>query len=308
MFEQSKTLRRAARLMSATATQWAQEHPVFDQLRINQGRILAMLNESKVSCNIQDFEFKAFSQWGEDGIIQHLIRAVPIANKTFIEFGVEDFRESNCRFLMMNNNWAGHVIDGSEAKVRGIKSSYYFWQFELSARAAFITQENINDLLQESGLDDDLGIMSIDLDGIDYWVLKAITKWRPRILVLEYNAVFGAERSITVPYDAAFHRTVKHTSNLYFGASLASLVDLATAKGYALVGTCSAGVNAFFVRADLLPPGLRALTARDGFTPSRTRESRDENGTLTFLSGPARLEHLRGLPVLNTRTQAMETL
>ena len=171
----------------------------LDDVSINQGRILSSLNEAKTSKRLKDFEFKVFSQWGEDGIIQHLTRAVDIKNKTFIEFGVEDFFESNCRFLMMKDDWRGFVIDGSRENIARLKKSNFYWKHHLDAVDAFITKDNINALLAKSGFDADLGILSVDLDGNDYYVLEAIENFRPRILICEYNPIFGATRKISVP-------------------------------------------------------------------------------------------------------------
>jgi hypothetical protein len=249
-----------------------------------------------------------FSQWGEDGIIQHLCKCVEIENRTFVEFGVESFVEANCRFLLMKDNWSGFVIDGSERNIRSLKHSYFFWRFGLQAVDAFITRENINKLLERSGFDEDLGILSIDLDGNDYYVLEAITGFKPRILICEYNAVFGDTRKISVPYDPAFQRTKGHYSNLYFGASLAALTHLAGRRGYSLVGTNRAGVNAFYVRNDLLTPKLQALSSVDAYSPSLARESRDRDGNLTYVGGDDRLKLIRGLPVFNVETNAAETL
>src|SRR4051794_15368256 len=89
----------------------------LEEIKINQGVILSHINNGKTSRDLKDYEFKVFSQWGEDGIIQHLVDSIAIKNKTFIEFGVEDFYESNCRFLLMKDNWRGFVIDGSTANI-----------------------------------------------------------------------------------------------------------------------------------------------------------------------------------------------
>lgn len=279
-----------------------------DDLKVNQGRILAALNEARQSSELKAYEFKVFSQWGEDGILQRLTSLVPIANKTFIEFGVEDFRESNCRFLMVKDQWEGFVIDGSTSNIARLRSAYYFWMHHLTARCAFITRDNIDGLLRESGFDEDLGILSIDVDGVDYWLLEEISCVRPRILVLEYNAVFGAERAISVPYDEAFLRGAKHFSHLYFGASLPALASLARRKGYTLVGTNSAGCNAFFVRSDLMSAGLVELTPAQAFTPACFREGRDSRGRLDFASGARALAKIKGLPVVNVETGVIETL
>ena len=280
----------------------------LDALKINQGIILAGQNESKPSGNLQDYEFKVFSQYGEDGILQRLIGAIDLPEKTFIEFGVEDFFESNCRFLMMKDNWSGFVIDGSATNIDRLRRSYFYWKYDLTAIDSFITRENINDLLKQSGLGEELGVLSIDIDGNDYYVFEAITGFRPGILICEYNAVFGPTRRISVPYDPEFARTAKHWSNLYFGASLGALVSLGKQKGYSLVGTNSTGTNAFFVRDDLVPQQFPALDAEAGFTPSRFRESRDKDGNLTFVRGDARLKLIAGLPVIDVETGKTEEL
>ena len=205
--------------------------------QLGQGRILSEMNAAKPVAGLNACEFKVFSQFGEDGIIQRLVRHVPVVNKTFIEFGVENFAESNCRFLMMNDNWRGFVMDGSAKRVAAIRRLPEVWKFDLSAKAAFVTRENVNELLATARFDPDLGILSIDVDGNDYWILEAITAVRPRLLVVEYNALFGAKRNITVPYDAAFEKHRAHYSGLYFGASLGALASVTTRLGYSLVAT-----------------------------------------------------------------------
>jgi len=280
----------------------------FDQIKINQGLILALMHERIATKNLRDYEFKVFSQWGEDGIIQHLCNSVTIKHRTFIEFGVESFFESNCRFLQMKDNWSGFVIDGSSENIGKLRDSYFYWKHDLHAIAAFITRDNINELLAQSGFDQDLGILSIDLDGNDYHILEAIRHFKPRILICEYNSVFGGVRKISIPYDAAFNRTKGHFSNLYFGASLAAVTHLANIRGYSLIGTGSAGGNAFFVRNDLVTDRLGVTSSTEAYFPSQLRESRDMKGHLTHLSGSDRLKMIQGLPVLNVETNTTEML
>ncbi len=280
----------------------------LDQVKINQGLILSEMNRNKLSNNIKDYEFKVFSQWGEDGIIQHLLDILDIKNKTFIEFGVEDFFESNCRFLLMNNNWSGLVIDGSKDNIEILKNSYFYWKYDLKAIAGFITKYNINEILNDSGFDQDIGILSIDLDGNDYYVLESINFYKPRILICEYNSVYGALRSISIPYQDDFERTQKHYSNLYFGASLGAMTYLANKKGYSLVGTNSASNNAFYVRNDLLNDKLEVLSAEQAFVPSKIREGRDAHGALTYVAGDDRINVIQGMPVLNVITNEIERL
>ena len=280
----------------------------LDQIKINQGLILAALQRQRTSKDLRDYEFKVFSQWGEDGILQHLVETIEIKNKTFIEFGVQDFSESNCRFLLMKDNWQGFVIDGSHRNIAKLRSEYYFWRYDLTAIEAFITKENINELLASSGFDQDIGILSVDIDGNDYHVLEAISFYRPRILVCEYNSVFGPDRAISVPYTSDFYRTAAHYSNLYFGASLAAMVHLARAKGYTLVGTNSNGVNAFFVRDDLVNDRHLRPTVGQAYAETQIRESRDQAQNQTYLSGGARLDLIAGLPVVNVVTGDKEAL
>lgn len=278
----------------------------LDSLQLSYGQLFVAQNEKLEEPNLQAYEFKVFSQWGEDGIIQRLIKIVPIQNQTFIEFGVEDFSESNCRFLLLNNSWQGFVVDGSRKKIRRLRNSYYFWKYQLEAQAEFLDTHNINPVLARSGFNGDLGILSIDVDGIDYYLLKEIHVFRPRILICEYNAIFGPSRKISVPYDPNFARGEKHFSHLYFGASLAAFSFLAEQRGMSLVGTNRAGVNAFFVRNDLLGKSLRKLSPEEAFTDSTARESRDLNGNLDFIGGSERQKLIRGLPVVNVESGVLE--
>ena len=128
------------------------------------------------------------------------------------------FSESNTRFLLRKDNWRGLVIDGSPTNVSSIRRLPEFWQHELTAVASFITRDNINDLFRDAGYTGEIGLLSIDIDGNDYWVWEAIEVVSPVIVVVEYNSVFGPDATVTVPYDPAFTRRAAHHSNLYFGA------------------------------------------------------------------------------------------
>lgn len=273
------------------------------------GRLLSeVFARKRPIASLRDVEFKILSQWGDDGIIQWLVHALDFPRRTFIEFGVSDYRESNTRFLMMNDNWSGLVMDGSAANVSLIRNSEYFWKYDLQTRATFIDRDNINGLIAESGLADDLGILHIDLDGNDYWIWKCLTVTTPIIVILEYNAIFGPDRPVTVPYDAGFRRNHAHPSNLYWGAALPAFHHLACEKGYAFLGCNSAGNNAYFVRRDRLADPLREVTLAEGYVASAFRESRDSRGQLTYLRGDERLAAIRGMPVVNVVTGTTEVL
>lgn len=275
-------------------------------LKLAQGRQLSYAIPEFCS-PISAAEFRIFSQWGDDGIIQYLIRRIPNLPQTFIEFGVEDYTEANTRFLLQNNNWKGLIIDGSAANIARVRSDRLYWAHELTAIARFVSAENINALITEAGFSGSLGILHIDIDGVDYWVWRAIDAVDPEIVIVEYNSVFGAERAITVPYDASFQRHIAHHSRLYYGASLAAFGLLAESRGMIFVGCNSAGNNAYFIKrkyAELVPE----VSISEGFVESRFRESRDVDGTLTFISGARRIELIRGLPVVNVKSGVTEAL
>ncbi len=250
---------------------------------------------------LSEVELKVFSQWGEDGIIQYLISRIPIENDVFVEFGVEDYREANTRFLLKNNNWRGLVIDGDPLNIRSIRDERISVYHDLASVCSFVTRENIDDLITGAGIGGDIGLLSIDIDGNDYWVWEAITAVSPRIVICEYNAIFGDELAVTVPYDPAFTKEKAHFSRLLFGASLQALCMLAERKGYDFVGTTSAGNDAFFVRKDL-SSAVRTVSAKEGFTPIRARDSRGPRGEKTFLSGADRFRAIEHLEVFDVRT------
>ncbi len=264
------------------------------------------MNEELESTSLTDHEFRIFSQSGEDGIIQYLIRSIPVANQTFIEFGVEDFQESNCRFLLAKDNWRGFVIDGSAPNIERLQGSELPWRYQLDSVSAFVTRENINDVLAMSGFAEDLGILSIDIDGNDYYIWEAITGFRPRILIIEYNSIFGPDRKVTIPYRADFDRKLAHSSHQYYGASLAAINDLAERKGYALVGVNSTGVNAFFIREDLLNSKVKRVSVTQAFRSNTFGELRKVSEGSKHDSSAERIRILAGMKVLNVVTNELE--
>lgn len=283
-------------------------HRLLMDIKLQNGRIWShLLLENTNIKTLQEAEFKVFSQWGDDGIIQYLINYLGIDNKTFIEFGVEDYLESNTRFLLLNDNWSGLIMDGSELNIAKIKKDEIYWKHDLIAKSAFITSENINQLIEEEGIKGQIGLLHIDIDGNDYWVWKALEVVDPIIMIVEYNSKFGYEKAITIPYKEDFVWTKEHYSNLYFGASILAFCDLAEGKGYSFIGSNSAGNNAYFVRNEFLKD-LNPLTAKEGYVESKFRQSRDKDGNLDYLRGNNILESIKGMPVYNTISNKIEKL
>ena len=277
-------------------------------LKLLTGKMLA--NQVKAHgnySNIQDAEFSVFSQFGDDGIIQYLIHQIKPVNQRFIEFGTQNYRESNTRFLLMNNNWKGLIIEGDASCIDFVKKEQIYWKYDLTAVNRFIDKENINQIFIENGFSGEIGLLSIDIDGNDYWIWECISTVNPVIVVAEYNSVFGPDYAITVPYDPKFYRTSAHQSNLYWGCSLKALSLLAERKGYVLVGTNSNGNNAHFVRKDKVGD-LPFLSIQKGYTESKFRESRDEQGSLTYLSGSNRLKMIKEMKVYNIESGTLQTI
>ena len=272
--------------------------------KVNLGKIQATLNNQLNSVDdLWPLEFQVFSQFGDDGIIQYLVNKLPFTNTTFIEFGVENYKEANTRFLLINNAWSGMVIDGSEANVQQIRSSRIYSFYDLRAVHSFITPANINELLSSSGFDEEVGILSIDIDGNDYWVWQAITVIRPRMIICEYNSLFGFE-PITIPMDPGFVRG-KGRPFSFYGTSLAAAISLAKQRGYFFIGCNRAGNNAYFLTEEfrnISPIAEKTLEA--GYNFSQFSES--WNSDRQPVRGAEKIRTLDGQKVINVLSGSEE--
>ena len=270
------------------------------------GKLLLKRNKLKKIEKIEDIEFKIFSQFGDDGIIQFLIDKLEIdyEYQNFIEFGVEDYSEANTKFLLLNNNWSGLILDSSNENIENIKKKIFFWKFELEAIKSFITKENINSVITNSNINrKKIGILSIDIDGNDYWVWKEINVIDPLIVIVEYNSTFGFEKKISIPYKQDFERSKAHHSNLYWGASIEALKYLAKQKGYKFLTTNSAGNNAYFIKENIFDK--IKLDLKKNTYQSKFRESRDESGKKTFINYDQRLSIIGHLEVEDVETNKL---
>lgn len=301
----SHVARQIAQALAGLSGSLAEIQRAMQEQKILTARLhIQHLRARGILENLQDAEFSVFSQFGDDGIIQYLTANIELITASFVEVGVEDYKESNTRFLLINDNWKGLVIDSSTPFVKRIREDPIYWRHELTAVDQFITAENINTTLRANGCAGELGLLSLDVDGNDYWLWRALDVVRPIIVIVEYNSVLGKTRAVTVPYDPEFQRTKAHHSNLYYGSSLKALDLLARDKGYGFVGSNSAGNNAYFVRLDRIG-NLKTVAVEDGHVESRFRESRDEEGRLTHLSGAERRQVIAELPVLDLETNEL---
>jgi hypothetical protein len=213
------------------------------------------------------YGFKTYSQNDEDGIIQEIFRRIGVSNRTFVEFGVSTGLECNTAKLLVEG-WHGLWIEADPLRAASIRRSFdvFAQDRRLTVLEQRVTAENIDALLAAAGLAGEIDLISIDIDYNDYWVWKALTAVRPRVVVIEYNASFRPPAALTVPYDPQG----SWDGSSFYGASLAALVRLGADKGYRIVGCSLAGVNAFFVRADLCSDKfLEPATAEEHYEPPR---------------------------------------
>jgi hypothetical protein len=199
--------------------------------------------------DLRAYERKVFSQNGEDGIIQEILYRIGTGTRYFVEFGVESGIECNCARLALEEGWRGLFMESVDKDFERLCERYRAFP-DVRCVKAMITSQNIEALLAGNGVPCDLDLLSIDIDGNDYWVWKAIQRWRPRLVVMEYNPNYPPSKKWVMTENP----THRWGGTSYFGASLASLTALGRAKGYTLVGTNSRGVNSFFVRDDLVTP------------------------------------------------------
>jgi hypothetical protein len=209
--------------------------------------------------------FSAYSMCDEDGMIEEVFRRIGTTNRQFFEFGCGNGLENNSTYLLFTG-WNGIWLDGGEENIRSVETHFsrHIQTGKLKTRQTFITAENINALLREPGVDPEMDLLCIDIDGNDYWIWKAIEGIRPRVVVIEYKATFRPPHKIVQTYSA----TSRWNSTNYFGASLKALEELGREKGYALVGCTISGIDAFFVRQDLVGELFSApFTAEHHYRP-----------------------------------------
>ena len=237
-----------------------------------------ILLDNKNNFNINKFGIKIYSQNDEDGIILYILKHIGVKTKKFVEVGVENGIECNTTNLLKNFDWSGVQIEGNkklynDAKIQ-LKKVLEKKIKNLKLLNIFVTKKNINQILKKySGKEIDL--LSIDIDGNDFWIWKAINCVKPRLVVIEYNSFFGPNISATIKYNPKF--SWDHCNNKpYYGASLKALEKLGKQKKYSLVGVDKNGVNAFFIRNDLAKNiNLKSKKTEDIFLDNK-RETRNK--------------------------------
>jgi hypothetical protein len=249
-----------------------------------------------IRCEILDTEFRYHSQNGEDGILLYLFSMLGTTNRKVVEICAGNGIECNAANLIVNHGWQALLFDGSESNVAAGRAFYASapttWCSPPTFVQAWITVDNVNQLVADNGLVGDIDLLSIDIDGNDYWILQALDVVRPRVVVLEFIGGMGPDVSVSMPYDPDFQ--LDYSVQPYrCGASLAAFTTLCIRKGYRLVGVQSRGFNAFFVREDLGTALIPTRSPRECYRETPRLQGWSPALTDLLLNGPMRFQEVR---------------
>lgn len=256
-FRREKRLKGIFRILQGKRQMWLHDH-------IDRLKAAARHQDPK---SLVPYGAKVYSQSDEDGIIREIFRRIGTTNRIFVEFGAGDGIQNNTLALLLGG-WCGLWIEASGRAVRHINDSYreVIEDGCLKVVESFITRDNINDLIAAHIKEEEIDLLSVDIDGNDRYVFEAISCIRPRVVVMEYNAKFIPPLDFCISYDE------RHAwaGDDYQGASLKHLETHLARKGYCLVGCNLSGVNAFFVRKDLVADKfLEPYSAERHYEPAR---------------------------------------
>tara|TARA_B100001250_G_scaffold393871_1_gene397093 strand:- start:363 stop:1295 length:933 start_codon:yes stop_codon:yes gene_type:complete len=261
----------------------------------------ARLNYNKIR-NINNLDFKVFSQNGEDGIIDYLLFQLKIKKPKYVEIGVGDYTESNTRYLFETMSPKGIIFDCIENFKERVKENVKMWKGDLKIIKQSVNSDNILNLLKKNNFINNIDLFSLDVDGIDYWIINSMPKNFSKIVILEYNPIFGPKLKVTVPNKKNFDRSKYHYSNLCFGASINALIYLMNKKNFVFVGSNLTNCNAFFVSKKYIKNIRLKLPNTNNlnfFTISNIRESRSKQNKLTYLSGLKKINKIRNCELID---------
>ena len=248
---------------------------VAQKMLMQQYRLLAARGRELLP-SFADVGFRNFSQFEEDGILLYLFSLISPVNRKCVEICAGNGRECMAANLIINHGWWGYLFDGLDSNVqsatRFFANSKDTFLYPPKFTKAWITAENVNEQLVSAGANGPVDLLSLDLDGMDYWVWKAISAIQPRVVVCETHNVIPPSKSLTVPYDSKF----VCESEDYRGVSLEAMCRLGREKGYRLVGVHRFGFNAFFVQngvgEEFFPEVKAAACLNDPFTEQRRKD------------------------------------
>ena len=253
---------------------------------------------------ISDVDYKIYSQFGEDGIIDFILRKLNIEKPKFVEIGVGDYTECNSRFLFESRTANGLIIDCLENLSKKVSKNLKLWKGDLKIEEIFIDSENVLNVLKKNNFEKDIDFFSLDIDGIDYWIIKSLPSNFTKVAVVEYNPIFGHEHEVTVPNIKKFNRTLYHHSNLCYGMSLKALISLMESKNFYFLGSNLRRNNAFFVSKtfskNIFFPNIKISNISEN-VDCNIMESIDRKGELNFISGYDRINEIKNCEIIDLK-------
>lgn len=232
----------------------------------------ALSELGKALPSLSEVGFKCFSQTDEDGIVLYIFSIIGTTNKKSVEICAGNGIECNTANLIIHHKWTGLLVDDNQILVEQGREFYNknpnTHVYPPRFANAWVTRDNVNDIIRQNGFEGEIDLLSIDMDGVDYWIWKAIDVIEPRVVVVEYQDILGPDRALTVPYSDNFNAYTYPTTNgmpNFSGASLAAFVRLATGRGYRLVGCNEYGYNAFFIRNPLGEKEIPEIPVKECF-------------------------------------------
>lgn len=220
--------------------------------------------------------FKVFSQADEDGILLYIFSIIGTESKKVVEICAGNGIECNAANLIINHGWLGLLVDGNgELVVQGrnfYETNRQTYIYPPTFVHAWVTQDNINTIIRENGFAGEIDLLSIDMDGMDYWIWQVLDAVQPRVVVLEYQDIIGPEKALTVSYKDDFNvdeYSINRDAPNFCGASLPAFIKLARKKGYRLVGCNRYGYNAFFISNSIGEKEIPEIQAKECFKHPR---------------------------------------
>jgi len=235
-------------------------NPTHQQLQ----RIIVNQYKDSLERGITSYEkigeagFRCYSQFEEDGIILYVLSMIGMKTKRVVELSCGDGTECMSTNLILNHGYSGFLFEGNPKRAsKALK--FFAAQKDCIAnipiiQQTWVTRENINNLLLEIGAVGEVDLLSLDIDGNDYWIWEAITEISPRLCVFETHNLIPGDLSLSIPYEPNFNAWIKDGDEQYFrSASLLAMKKLSESKGYRMIGAHKHGFNVFFLRNDIAP-------------------------------------------------------
>ena len=253
---------------------------------------------------LNDVDYKIFSQNGEDGIIDYLLTQLGIEKPKFLEIGVGDYSEANTRFIYEKSSAIGTIIDCERDLENKVKKNLDIWRGEISIIEKVVSSDNILEILNKNDSLFKLDLFSLDIDGVDYWILKKLPKDFSKIAIIEFNPLFGKDIEVTVPNINNFDRNKYHYSNLCFGMSIKAAINIMKEKNFYFVGTNLLRNNAFFIsnrfKKDVFFKNLE-INDLSSSVNATFSESRNKNKELNYLKYNERLKEILNCDIVDLK-------